>query len=92
MALAIQSSNHRSLDDTGSTRERYCCTSPIERQFSWSTLAEIPRPSGFVTLLWWRNLSILAVAGLGLLSIPEWQSIVGIMGLIAFLYFSISTY
>ncbi len=53
---------------------------------------DIARPSAFVTLLWWRNVSILAVVGFGLLSIPRWQSIVGIIGLITFLYFSISTY
>ena len=53
---------------------------------------EIPRPPAFFTLLWWRNISILAVAGLGLLSIPKWQSMVGLVGLILFLFFSISTY
>ena len=47
--------------------------------------SHIPRPASLEWLLWWRNWSIIAVVVLGLLSIPQWQSVVGLIGLIIFL-------
>lgn len=48
--------------------------------------SNIPRPASFEWLLWWRNWSIIAGAILGLLSLPRWQSVVALAGLLMFLF------
>jgi hypothetical protein len=47
--------------------------------------SHVPRPAALDLLVWWRNWSIIATVVLGLLSIPKWQSLVGLGGLILFL-------
>lgn len=46
----------------------------------------MPRPSLFVWLLWWRNTSFLLALAASLISLPRWQSVLGIVGLILFMY------
>jgi len=47
----------------------------------------IPMPPELESIIYWRNLSLLAIAFLILVSIPRWQSLVGIAGLIIFFFF-----
>ncbi len=49
--------------------------------------AGMPRPKDLELLLLWRNLSFLLTVFFSLLSLPRWQSIVGIVGISMFLYF-----
>lgn len=46
----------------------------------------IPMPRELEWFLLWRNLSLLAVVVLILISIPRWQSLVGIGGLVIFFF------
>lgn len=47
----------------------------------------IPMPPALEWYIYWRNLSLLALAVLILVSIPRWQSLVAIAGLIIFFFF-----
>jgi hypothetical protein len=49
--------------------------------------AGISRPSSFVWLLCWRNWSLYLTALCGLISLPRWQSLLGLAGVIVFLYY-----
>ena len=40
-------------------------------------------------VLWWRNGSLLTVLLLSLISIPKWQSLLGLGGVMVFLYFAL---
>ena len=43
-----------------------------------------PRPPQWV--LMWRNVSLLMVVGCVLVSIPRWQSLLGIVGIVVFFF------
>ena len=45
----------------------------------------LERPRVLELMLMWRNYSLLVVLGASLISIPHWQSIIGIVGLVIFL-------
>jgi hypothetical protein len=47
----------------------------------------VPMPPALAWFIWWRNISLLALLALILVSIPRWQSLVGIAGLIIFFVF-----
>ena len=47
----------------------------------------IPMPLALQWFIWWRNVSLLAVLALILVSIPRWQSVVGFAGLVIFFVF-----
>jgi hypothetical protein len=49
--------------------------------------AHIPMPPALQSFIYWRNLSLLALVFLILVSIPRWQSLVAIAGLIIFFFF-----
>ena len=49
--------------------------------------AHIPMPSELEWFIYFRNLSLLAIAFFILGSIPRWQSLAGIAGLIIFFFF-----
>ena len=49
--------------------------------------AHIPMPPELEWFIYWRNLSLLAIAFVILVSIPRWQSLVGIAGLVIFFFF-----
>jgi hypothetical protein len=51
----------------------------------WS--GDIPMPPALAMFIYWRNLTLLALAVLILVSIPRWQSLVGIAGLVIFFFF-----
>jgi hypothetical protein len=40
-------------------------------------------------LLWWRNGGLLTVVLFSLISIPKWQSLLGLSGVIIYLYFAL---
>ena len=46
----------------------------------------MPRTRGLELTLMWRNYSLLLVVGLSLFSLPRWQSLVGIVGMVVFLF------
>lgn len=46
-----------------------------------------PRPPEW--LMWWRNGSLVLVLLFSLVSIPRWQSLVGLGGTLLFLYFAL---
>lgn len=48
--------------------------------------AWIEQPAGMKLILMWRNYSMLAVLAASLISLPRWQSIVGLIGTAIFLY------
>jgi len=54
-----------------------------------SSLNELFRSDagGIAGFIWWRNVSFLAVLALALDSIPRWQSLVVIAGLVIFFVF-----
>jgi hypothetical protein len=45
----------------------------------------VERPKGLELMLMWRNYSLIIMLVASLISIPRWQSIVGIVGLALFL-------
>jgi hypothetical protein len=48
---------------------------------------DIPMPRELEQFIYWRNLSLLAIAVLIVVSIPRWQSLAVIAGLIIFFFF-----
>ncbi len=48
---------------------------------------DVPMPLALQWFIWWRNVSLLAVLALILVSIPRWQSLVGFAGLVIFFVF-----
>jgi hypothetical protein len=44
------------------------------------------RPRGLELTLMWRNYSLLLVVAASLISLPRWQSLVGIVGIVIFLF------
>jgi hypothetical protein len=46
----------------------------------------IEQPAGMKLILMWRNYSLLAVVATSLISLPRWQSIVGLISTALFLY------
>lgn len=47
----------------------------------------VPMPPALQWFIWWRNVSLLAVLALTLVSIPRWQTLVGFVGLVIFFVF-----
>jgi hypothetical protein len=50
---------------------------PAGNHAPWPSL--LPMPRSFETAVWWRNLSLLLAVALGLVSLPRWQSILGLV-------------
>jgi hypothetical protein len=46
--------------------------------------AYLPRPGELEWLLWWRNWSLIALVVCALVSLPRWQSLVGLGALLLF--------
>src|SRR6266487_5659493 len=52
----------------------------------------MPRPSLHQWLLLWRNASFIVALVTGLISLPRWQSLVGLSLTLAYAYFVITSY
>lgn len=52
----------------------------------------MPRPSLLEWLLIWRNVSFIVALVTGLISLPRWQSLVGLSLTLVYTYFVITSY